>query len=174
MMRLCKFFSLFFLVGLFCGTALAAPVKAVLKVTDIQAKKTITPNGDDVYFNITEYSSLGSTNEKRVPVYPAHWLSKQLTNVKDLTLWEGKLQEGESIKLVVVLSEQDLRPWGTDHLIGAITLTLKNQKGTLHSHWDIPVFEEKDEVEMVKNGTIKRYVFKGERFRYNVGFEVIH
>jgi len=173
-MRLCKVFSLFLITGLLWNTAVAGDVKAVLRLTDIQAKKTIEQNGDDVYFNITQYSSLGHSSEKRIPIYPAHWLSKQLSDVKHLSLWDGVLMEGESIKLVITLSEQDLHPWDTDHLIGAITLTLQNKKGKLHSKWNIPVFEEKDEVEMVQNGATKRYVFKGERSRYDVAFEVGH
>jgi hypothetical protein len=171
-MRLCKFFSSIILMGFCLNVALASELKVVLKLTDIRVKKTIEHEGDDVYFNITQYSSLGHSSESRVPIYPAHWLSKQLSNVKQLELWEGTLKPSESVKLVIALSEQDPRPWDTGYLIGAVTLTVKNKKGRLEHTWDIPVFEEKNEVEMLKSDSPKRYVFKGGRSRYDVAFQV--
>jgi len=171
-MRLCKFFSSIFLIGFCLNVALAGELKVVVKLTDIQAKTTVEQAGDDVYFNITQYSSLGNSSQSRVPIYPAHWLSQQLSNVKEVALWEGILKPSESVKLVLALSEQDPKPWDTDYLIGAVTLTIKNKKGRLEHTWDIPVFEEKNEVEMLKNDSPKRYVFKGGRSRYDVAFRV--
>ncbi len=167
-----KLITLMFLLWFMVGSVAAKELQATLKLRDIRVEKTVDKGGDDVYFNITQYSNLGESKENRVPIYPAHWLSKQVSGIKDLTLWQGVLQDEESIKLVIALSDQELSPFEIDDLIGSAQLTIRNHKGKLIKHWTVPILEEKDEVEMLKKGSPQRYIFKGASSRYDVAFVV--
>ena len=171
-MNLRKLISFIFLFRLLLGGASAKEFKVILKLVDIRAEKTVDSGGDQVYFNMTEYSSLGHSKENRVPLYPGHWLSKQLPMVKNLALWRGVLKDNESIKLIVSLGEQGESAWEVNSSIGAAELILENKEGKLKKTWTIPVFEEKKEVEMLNKNGEERFVFKGAGSRYDVAFKI--
>jgi len=171
-MNIRKLIGFIFLGVLVFGEAMAKDLAVTLKLVDIYAEKTADPSGDAVYFNITQYSNLGHSKEGRVPAYPGHWLSKQLPSLKNLTLWRGSLKENESIKLILSLGEQESSAWEVSTSIGAAQLTLENKGGKLKKTWTVPIFEEKEEVEMLKKDDKERFVFKGAGSRYDVGFEI--
>lgn len=158
--------------------ALAAPLSLVVKLSDIKVEKTSEKKGDEIYFSITEYSSLNRSKETRVPVQPTHWLSQNVDKLKNVVLWQGTIQESEEIKLIISMMEQDSPPWNPDDLIGNAELTIKNEKGTLHKEWKAPIFAETSEVEMKKEPVTtvgkepQRFVFKGEKAHYDVAFDV--
>lgn len=143
-----------------------------VKLAEIKAEKTSEKKGDELYFHVTKYSNLGHSVESRIPIFPEHWLSKQLNKVKNVEIWKGSLKEGESIKLIISLLDQDLPPWDADDLLGSAQLMLSNQKGKLKTEWVVPVFEETEEVEMLKPGKPQHYLFKGAGSLYDVAFSV--
>lgn len=172
-MRLKLINFIIFVVGLVSNPVMAKEIKVVLKLSSVQAEKTEEKKGDDVYFSITEYSSLGHSKEDRVPVSPAHWLSKQLSGVKNIPLWEASLKENEEVKLIISLNEQDFPPWDVDDLLGSAQLSLKNHAGKLEKEWSIPVFEETKEVEIQHPfSNPQAYLFKGAGAQYRVAFFV--
>lgn len=167
-----KLIGFIFLSILLSAEVVAKELTVSLKLVNIRAEKTTELGEDEVYFNITQYSSLGYSNETRIPTYPGHWLSKQLPAVKDLVIWKGVIKENEAVKLIVSLGEEDSLPWDPNDLIGAAQLELENKAGKLQQAWKVPIFEEKEEVEMLKKGKQERFIFKGADSRYDVAFEV--
>jgi len=119
----------------------AIPVR--IHLNSIEAIKTSEKGGDELYFDITQYSNKGQAKTNRLPEAPLHWLSKQLPEVKDVALWEGMVQDNEEMKVIISLVEQDNPPWDVDDLIGSALLILQNKKGVLLYRWELPVFEER-------------------------------
>ncbi len=172
-MGICKFtsFALIFIAGLMGAQVLNA-MEVTVKLTDVRAERTLEKEGDEIYFNITQYSNQHKPQDLRIPVYPSHWLSKQLSKVKNVILWQGTVEKGESIRLILSLLEQDSPPWDLDTMIGSTELTLENRQGKLIKTWGIPAFEKRQEAEMLKPSDPQRYVFKGAGSRYDVAFLV--
>lgn len=111
----------------------------VLKLEDIQVIKTAAQfSGDEIYVNITEYSSVDKPAMHRVPEYPSHWLSKYIDKVKDVTLWQKAIQDEESVELIISVVESDAPPWDVDDLIGSVKLKVYIEKGKLEQEWSIP------------------------------------
>ncbi len=172
-MRLCKFISFFVLMCLFSGFLFAKEIQVVIKMIGITVEKTADKGVDDLFFNIRQHSNLKGDSENRIPEYPKHWLSKQLSSLKNVVLWDGKIEQGESLKLVLSLMEQDFPPWDPDDAIGAAEVSLLNQNGRLKIQWGVPKFEKNNqEVEMLKRAVPQRYIFKGAGSRYDVAFSV--
>ncbi len=172
-MRLFKLFILFLGFWLWTGIIHSKEIHSVVKLTDMRVEKTSDAGGDNLFFTITQYRSGGGKQEERIPIYPLHWLSRQLSGVKRVILWEGDIQEGESVKLICSLIEQKFPPWDLDDfMIGSAELVLANQKGKLKKKWSISAFEEKGEVEIQKLANPQRYIFKGAGSRYDVAFLV--
>ena len=171
-MRLFKLINFLILSFFLIGIAEAKEIKVEVKLTDIKAIKTEEKGGDELYFDTIEYSSLGHSKEARIPAKPLHWLSSQLSGVKNVVLWQGTVQDDESIRVILTLVEQDLEPWEVDDMLGSIQLNLANKSGKLTKEWIVPVFEETDEVEMLKKGDPQRYLFKGDGAKYEVAFKV--
>jgi hypothetical protein len=171
-MRLYKLISFFLLVWFCQSAAVAKEITVAVNLVDIKTEKPSEARGDEIYFHLTKYSSLGTSKEERLPVFPLHWLSKQTNSIKNVVLWQGLLQEGESVKLIISLLEEDLPPWDADELLGSAQLTLTNKSGKLTKEWTIPVFEETQEVEMLKVAEPQRYVFKGDNAIYDVAFHI--
>lgn len=154
------------------GSVFAKEVSILLKLVDIKAEKTSEAAGDELYFDITQYPNLGRPRSDRIPLYPLHWVSNQLSQAKNVILWEGSLAEGESIKLILSLVEQDNPPWDMDDLLGSAELVLANYQGKLKKEWSIPSFVTAKTVEMKKKASPQRYIFKGDNSRYDVALVV--
>ncbi len=172
-MRLYKFISLIVCVCLLPGLVLAKNIQFKVKMIDIQVEKTSEKGDDELYFNIVQQSNLNGNRENRMPEFPMHWLSSELGSLKNVVLWEGKIQTGESIKLILSLLEQDTPPWNPDDAIGAAEVNLLNQNGKLKMEWVVPTFKKNNpNVEMLKVAKTQRYIFKGDGSRYDVAFSV--
>jgi hypothetical protein len=158
------------------STALPAKALSVtVKLSNIKVEKTVQKKGDELYFSITEYSSLGHSKENRIPVQPIHWLSQNVEKLAHVQLWQGSVQPGEEIKLIISMMEQDNPPWNPDDLIGNAELIIRNEQGSIKKEWKSPIFEETDEVEMKGESVSKatqEFVFKGSKARYDVTFDV--
>ncbi len=171
-MRILKLGTFFFLMFFMAMGLHAKELTAVVKLSNIKVEKSSDRGGDEFYFNITYYSSLGHSKNIRIPESPTHWLSQHVETVKDINLWTGTLAEGEEVRLILSIVEQDYPPWDPDDLIGGVELILKNEKGKLKKKWDVPTFEERVEVEMKKPGNPQTFIFKGDEALYDVAFIV--
>jgi len=172
-MRLLKLVTL--LLGFWIGVenAYTKEIYSVVKLTNMRVERTSDAGGDNLFFLITQARAEHKPQEERIPIYPLHWLSKQLAGTRNIVLWEGEIKEGESIKLVYSLIEQKFPPWDLDDLmIGSAELILSNHKGKLKKVWRVPNIEEKSEVEIQKLANPQRYIFKGAGSRYDVAFLV--
>lgn len=181
------FISLACFLSAFSTVLWAEDISVAVKLSNIKAEKTVEKGGDEVYVDVTDYSSSGRTENKRIPVNPSHWLSDHLEKVQNVTLWQGNVREKEEIKLIFSVMDQEYPPWVSDELIGGAELILKNEKGKLSAEWKVPQFENEPTIEMkpagnsVKagnsgdsgdSGNSRSYIFKGEGALYDVTFSV--
>ncbi len=94
--------------------------------------------GDELYLTISIRRPGLPAEYIRVPERPDHWLSRQLDLVKDIQLWSEPIANGETVTLMIELNEQDAEPLNPDDLLGIMRVKIKNTKGSLDVHWDIP------------------------------------
>ena len=174
-MRLFKLITLLISFWLSMGNAACKETYFVVKLTDMKVEKTSDAGGDNLFFLVTQSRDESKAQEERIPIYPLHWLSKQLMGVKNVILWQGEIKEGEVVKLTYSLIEQKFPPWDLDEfMIGSAQLILSNHKGKVKKVWSVPDFDEKNDVEIQKLTNPQRYVFKGAGSRYDVAFRVEH
>lgn len=159
------------LLALLSFSAISKERNVVVKLTQIEAVKTTERTGDELYFSISQYSNKEAPHLFRVPMFPLHWLSKELPALKNIKLWEGKIADNQSVLLVLSLLEQDLEPFNTDDHIGSVQVKLANQKGKVISTWGQPKFVDQPEVQQ-PNPKIPSYIMLGEGGKYKVVFKV--
>ncbi len=111
-----------------------APVVA-LKLNFIEKIKNLENMGDELYFHITEYSSLSTPVHTLVPEYPINWVSAYLAEVKNVTLWQRALKEGEAVELAISLTERDAPPWNLDDLVGTVKVKFRRDGKQLIQEW---------------------------------------
>ena len=143
----------------------------VVKLTHIEAVKTTERSGDELYFSISQYSNKETPHLFRIPMYPLHWLSKELPALKNVKLWEGKIADNQSILLVVSLLGLDLEPFNGDDHIGSVQVKLANKQGKVISKWGQPKFVDQPEVQQ-PNLKIPSYIMLGDGGKYKVVFKV--
>ncbi len=154
------------------GSVVAKEQTVSLQLRSIQVIQASEKAGDELYFKIMAYSNEGGSQISQVPVESV-WQSSQLEAVKDIVLWQGTLKDLESIKLVLSLVEQDLPPFDPDDILGSAQVVLQNQGDQLYTTWEVPVFDEKLEVEKLADGDPQQYRFKGQGAHYDVAFSVV-
>lgn len=111
----------------------------ILTLEDIEVIKTAEQSSsDEIYINITEYSSVDKPTMHRIPEYPSHWLSKYTDKIKNVSLWQKSIQDKESVELVISVIESDAPPWDVDDLIGTVKLKVYLEKGKLEQEWTLP------------------------------------
>jgi hypothetical protein len=113
-------------------------VKPELVLNRIKVVKEQDRNGDELYLTLSARVAGESTEYMRIPAKPDHWLSRQIDLVTNVSLWSEPIADGQSITLVIELNEQDAEPLNPDDLLGIMRVQLKNEKGSLTVHWDIP------------------------------------
>ena len=171
-----KLFKIFaVLLFCFCGAAIAgSDVHVTVKLDRIKAKQLAEERGDEIYFSVTAYPSEkrpGTTS--RVPVFPLHWLSKNLDDVRNITMWEQTIKDGSAVQLIISLVEQDLPPWNIDDHLGSVKLTLTNKGGNLTKKWSLPNYNDDTKVNRnSSSNTSPNFTFKGEGATYNAKFVV--
>ena len=158
--------SLFLLVASGCTTA--KDVHVAIKLTKIAAEKTSERAGDKLYFSISEYPNNSEPKLTRVPMFPLHWLSKDLPKHKNTKLWEGKVTDSESVLLIFSLIEQDILPFDPDHHVGSAQVKLINKGGKLSVKWGQPHFNDQPKVDQ----TNTKFVMFGNGSKYDVEFKL--
>lgn len=140
----------------------------ILTLEDIQVIKTAAHlSGDEIYVNITEYSSIDKPAMHRIPDYPSHWLSKYIDKVKDITLWQKPIQDGESVELIISVVESDAPPWDVDDLIGSVKLKVYIEKGKLEQEWSIP-----NKAIVKSEGEKGHFVLTGDGAEYKISLKL--
>lgn len=166
--------AIIFTVACLClGTnAVIAKTRTVeVNLLDIEAKKLNENTGDELYFTITEYPSKGNPKILRIPMFPLHWLSKDLHNIHNVLLWRGKIEDDSSVLLILSLLEQDMPLFGVDDHIGSAQVKLVNNKDKLIITWGRPNFVDQPKVEQVRSNT-PDYMLFGDNSEYVVKFKV--
>ncbi len=149
----------------------AKNIKLAVKLTKIQALKTTEAAGDEVYFSIAEYSSKSIPKLSREPMFPLHWLSKELPQISDVVLWQGELAENDSVLLIMSLLEQDLEPWNSDDHIGSAQVKIANKNGKLVSKWGQPHFNDQPRVQQ-PDVAVPKFIMYGDGGKYVTVFKV--
>lgn len=148
-----------------------ATVKIPCRVSleKIELIQSSEKSGDELYVMVTAYPKNQQPSQSRTPIFPTHWLSKHLAALKDVSIWEAELAEGDSIQLVLTLLEHDVPPWNIDDLIGSAKVILMNQKGKITSKWSIPEYQDLPKI-IQEQASVFR--FKGEQSEYVVRFNL--
>ncbi len=145
-----------------------------LQLLHLKAIKTADASGDKLYMGVAVYPSSGKPDYYLVPKFPLFWASRQLDTLKNVRIWSDKLQNNQSITLVLSLMEQDAPPWNTDDLIGSVQLRLYNKNGVLESNWDIPNRADAPTSVMSKYGSVKLVHLLGNKANYHMYFLLKH
>lgn len=139
-------------------------------VTKIEAQKT-EPDGDHVYFYVTEYPSEGFAAEVRIPPFPMHWISKEVKNINRVKLWEGAVPKGECVSLVITLMNQMIPLMLSDEEVGSMQVNIRNDNNKIFSAWRQPNFQDNTKVDQPIID-VPRFVMYGDESQYAVTFRV--
>lgn len=114
-------------------------IKPVLILSQIKAlTEQESSTGDELYLTLNARVSGGVIEYKRIPAKPGHWLSRHIDEVKQVNLWSQPLTEGQIATVNIELNDEDAEPFNPDDLLGLMLVQLKNEKGQLVVHWEIP------------------------------------
>lgn len=162
-----------FLVLMCCSLSAFAKLHNVsVKLISVKAVKVAEKHGDEVYFSITQYPTNANPTISRVPMEPIHWKVAELSQVKDVVLWQGTVADEQSTLLILSLLEQDLPPWNPDEHIGSAELKINNKGGKFSTVWGQPEF--KDQPEVKQSGTqTPTYTMYGNNSEYVVRLKVV-
>lgn len=141
-----------------------------IELLRIKAIQTTEKNGDELYFGITVYGTKKKPYRYQIPKYPMYWASQKLNNLSKVSLWQGVLDDGESVNLVISLMEQDTPPWNTDDLIGVISVHMKNQQGKITYSWRMPNRVDPVVTVTSKYGPAQKFELLGDSSRYELYF----
>lgn len=115
--------------------AYATTVYAVVHLQDLAQVKPHQKCGEELYINVEDVSSKKAKKTNAASSLPLYWRLSKNNCIKNITLWQGKLTEGELVKINFTVLERDLPPYEPNDQVGSMVLTLKNVDGVLKSHW---------------------------------------
>lgn len=113
-------------------------IKPELILNQIKVGGEQEHDGDELFLTLNSRVSGGVIEYQRIPAKPGHWLSRQIDEVKNVSLWSAPLADGQSATVNIELNDEDAEPLDPDDLLGLMRVELKNEKGSLVVHWDIP------------------------------------
>lgn len=155
-----------------CSASAFAKTRMVeVKLLDIETKKLTERTGDELYFTITEYPSKGNPKILRIPMFPLHWLSRDLNVIHNVLLWKGTIADESSVLLILSLLEQDLPLLGVDDHLGSVQVKIANTKNKLTTTWGQPNFVDQPKVEQTRSNTPDYLLFGGDG-EYVVKFKI--
>jgi hypothetical protein len=115
--------------------AFATTLYAMVHLEGLTQLKAQEKSGDELYINIADSYSNKVKKDVSIPPTPLYWRLDKNSHANNITLWQGKLVEGESASIIFTVLEHDLPPYNPHDHIGAMTLILKNTNGKLQSNW---------------------------------------
>ena len=148
------------------ASVFAKSLYPTVRLLKIEAVKAQEQGGDELYLHLTEYRSDGKSSISTFPARPTYWPSEHLDKVKNVKIWDSKLNKGESVEVIISLLEQDFHPWNTDDLVGTIKLRIKNNNDKLESNWSMPNRADAPDVVNTKHGLAQRFTLIGDNFKY--------
>ncbi|HSX20117.1 MAG TPA: hypothetical protein VLG38_03215 [Gammaproteobacteria bacterium] len=149
--------------------ACAKPYNVEVILTKVVAQKPVSADGDRIYVDIAAYPASGSPQILREPMFPMHWLTKELPQIKNVKLWEGTIKDEDSVLLVFSLIDQVL-PTLDDALLGSARVEISNRNKQLQTKWDQPKYADQPRVDQIDGKP--SYIMYGESAQYAVDFAV--
>lgn len=149
-------------------SAFAKDLTVKLELAKIQPLKIQEHWGDELYFDITEYTQQGLEQVYQVPKKPLYLSSNHLAKFKNIELWHKTLKPEEVVLLLVSLVEADNVPWNLDDIIGIIKIRMKNEDGKLVSDWSMPNRVQTSKV----TSKLRRFELKGSNAAYQLDLQL--
>ncbi len=153
-------------IGVFASQSFAQNEQIAVKLKSLEMIKQQEMAGDELYISVTEFPTVGSPYHYQVPAFPTHWLSKYLSNVKDVVIWKKNLNQCEPIDLLITLVEEDFEPWNMDDSLGSVQLKVQCVNGKAVEQWTIP--DSKNTAKDSKDNNA--FSFTGEGVNYKATF----
>lgn len=167
-----KYSVLALLLALAIGPIYAQERHPSIVLESIAPIHTTEKSGDEVYINITEYLPNGKTKSTNIPMPPIAWSSKNLTEIKDLTLWQGKLAKGESANVIMTFIEQDNPPLDPDDLLGVVQLNIINTQQGLKTSWSVRQGTIKTSAQRTSKDKQQYFMLTGSQGSYSVAIKL--
>lgn len=132
----------------------------------IHCIKSTEKHGDELYLTVTSFPTKGKPKHRRLPEYPLFWPGRAIDKVQKLLLWNEKVNDGQGVRILVSLIEQDSPPWNLDDEIGSVSLKLYNNKGRIDVEWERPNVEasKKVSVKSLRNNLVIKFSGKGQTY----------
>lgn len=155
-----------FLLWAFAFPAIAAVLHPAVQLESLVQLKPQEKSGDEIYIHVIELAPTAKiTKTYNVPPHPLYWRFFKKSTIKKVWLWQGKLEEGQSINIQFTVMEKEFHAATPDDFIGGMTLKLKNNHGVLQTQW---VNGQSTKSEVVKSLNNKAIVNgMGQRFHMN-------
>lgn len=164
-----RFFTVTLLAVLLSKPIFAQDLQLSVILSELDAIRTTEKGGDELYFSVTEYSSKEHPRNYLIPEFPMHWLSAHLKDIKNVTLWDKIIKEGEGVSVIFSLIEQEIPPWYLDELIGTVKLKVRNEKGVLKREWIIPNQKDTQPVKQHEN----EFILDGHSAQYHLFLKLV-
>jgi hypothetical protein len=164
-------FSLFVLLSTISCALIAKPQSVQVTLQSVEAVKTSERRGDEVFVSIIAYPSSGDPTIARVPMFPMHWLSKELSKVRNVSLWQGTIADDATTLLVITLVEQDLALFNPDDHLGSAQVKITNKNNKITTVWGQPGYKDQPKVEQTGKQN-PEYVMFGDNGEYKVRFRL--
>ncbi len=156
------------LICAFGHAAFAQGQEISVKLKNLKMIQQQEKGGDELYISVTEYPAQGKPIHYQVPSYPTHWLSKYITNVKDVVIWKKTDAKCEGAELLITLVEEDFVPWNMDDSLGSVALKVECVNGKAIEKWSIPDQKTAEKISN-ENGA---FTFKGKGAQYKALFTI--
>lgn len=115
--------------------SMAKTLHTVVTLESLKQVKPHTQGGQQLYVSSFEFCSLKAKQCSFPPSPPLHWQFLKNGSPRKTWLWQGKLNEGDAIRVNFILDEKGFRPFHPTQMIGEMTLELKDINDKLEAHW---------------------------------------
>ncbi|CAM4454779.1 MAG: hypothetical protein LEGION0398_MBIBDBAK_00050 [Legionellaceae bacterium] len=161
------------LLTLMINPVYAKVMQPMLVLESIKSIKATEETGDEIYLNITSYLPNGKTHSINKPLSPSAWSTKNLSQLKDLSLWSHPLAEGEAADIILTLAEQDNPPFDPDDLLGVVQLKLMNTKQGLKILWSVKEGLLKKDIKQLNDKTVQKMLLTGSNGAYELTIKLV-
>jgi len=152
------------------GFAADKAAHPILSLVVLKAISTTERTGDELYVDVTVFRSEGTSEHVRFPQKQKYWPSGHLEKAQNLQLWDGKIEDGQAVEILVALVDHDMLPWNTDDLIGTVRLNLKNRHGSIESSWNVPNQPKTSISVITKQGPTQKFSLFKDDAHYDLSF----
>ncbi len=154
------------------SVACAKTIYRQLVMDNFEMGQAVEGLGDELYLMVTILNSRGDDRQYSIPNYPVTWPSDSIQKIKDLTVWEAGIEDGESMEIIVELVEQDAPPFNVDDSLGSARIKLKNHEGNAITEWGSFHHTSEYTKEKASKGEKYKYHFNGHGGKYSAYFHL--